>query len=149
MRKLLLLIVLFLLAAGLWSYDSGKKPFQAMFLSLAIPGGGQFYNESYYKAAIVFALEGYFIGRVVYNNKKVDDYYDLMKITEGEEFLENERLYNRYYIRRQNDLWWLGTVIFFSMVDAFVDANLYNYEQEREKVHIIFENSKIGIGINF
>ena len=120
-----------------------------MLLSVVVPGGGQFYNESYYKAGLVFALEGYFIGRSIYNNKQANDYHDLMKVTTGDDFLENERLYNKYYNRRQNDFWWLGTIIFFSMVDAFVDANLYNYEQERDKVHIMFGDNKLGIGINF
>jgi len=120
-----------------------------MALSFIIPGGGQFYNESYYKAAVVFALEGYLISRTIYHHSKVNEYYDKAQESVGEDFLAYQDLYYRYYNRRQNDFWWLGTVVFLSMVDAFVDAHLYNYNQEKEKVHIIFEGNKIGIGLNF
>ncbi len=120
-----------------------------MFLSLVIPGGGQFYNESYYKAAFVFALEGYFIGRTIYHHDRTNHYYDRMQETSGAEQDFYESQYNRYYRRRQNDYWWLGTTVFLSIVDAFVDAHLFNYQQEKEKVQIIFENNRIGIGINF
>jgi|SRR5690554_2430507 len=149
MRKILLILILFLLVSGLCGYDPGKKPLKAMALSLAIPGGGQFYNESYYKAAFVLALEGYFIGRTIYHHDRVNHYRDLADTTTGEEhdFYLDE--FNRYYRRRQNDYWWLGTIVFLSVVDAFVDANLYNYNQEKERVNILFGFNRVGIKINF
>ena len=149
MRRLLPLIVLMFMVSCLWSYDSGKRPFQAMFLSLAVPGGGQFYNESYYKAAFVFALEGFFIGRTIYHHNRMNYYYDKAEESFGDDFLYYNQRYLRYYDKRQSDFWWLGTIVFLSVVDAFVDANLYNYEMERERVRILFEDNMVGISISF
>jgi len=149
MRKIILFLMLILLVSGLCGYDTGKKPFKAMALSLVIPGGGQFYNESYYKAAFVLALEGYFIGRTIYHHDRVQHYHDMADSTVGEEHDFYMEEYNRYYRRRQNDYWWLGTIVFLSVVDAFVDANLYNYNQEKERVNILFGHQGVGLRINF
>jgi hypothetical protein len=149
MRKMVLLLFLVFTLSSLWSFDSGKKPLKAMTLSLAIPGGGQFYNEAYYKAVFVFALESYFIGRTIYHHDRLNHYRERVSETSGAEEEFYQSLRNKYYRRRQNDFWWLGTIIFLSVVDGFVDAHLYNFQQEKEKVHILFDKEMIGIGIDF
>lgn len=149
MRKYIFLLLLVFMTSALWGYDTGKKPLKSTLLSLAIPGGGQFYNESYYKAAFVLALEGYFIGRTIYHHNRMNYYKDRAEGASGEEFDFYNNQYTRYYNRRQNDFWWLGSIIFLSMVDAFVDAHMFNYELEKERVHLIFERDTIRFGINF
>ncbi len=120
-----------------------------MLLSAIVPGGGQVYNESYLKAGGVILIEGYFIGSLLYNNYKVNYHYDKAKISFDDEYLHHRKLYNRHYRRRQNDYWWLGSIIFLSAVDAFVDASLFNFEQEKDRIGIMFEKNSIGININF
>jgi hypothetical protein len=131
------------------AYDSGKNPVKAMLLSAGIPGGGQFYNEAYYKATFVLAVEGYFIGRLIYHHNQVRRYAEKTETSVGDDFLYNESQYNRYYKRRQNDFWWVGSILLLSAVDAFVDAHLFNYDREKQKVHMRFEDQTIGIGFSF
>ena len=148
-RRLFIALAFFVLISQLSAFDTGKNPVKAMVFSGVIPGGGQFYNESYYKAAGVLALEGYFIGNLAYNIYQANYYKEEMKKTIGDEYYFNLEQYNLYFNRRQNDVWWLGTVVFLSIVDAYVDASLFNYEQEKESVYLLFENTRIGVGIRW
>lgn len=145
-RRLFVLSFILFMIGNVYAYDTGKKPFRAMVLSAVIPGAGQIYNESYYKAGGFIALQGFFIGSLIYNHRQVNRYYDKALDSGGEEYHYNIRQHNKHFDRRQNDMWWLGTVVFLSAVDAFVDANLYNYEQEKESVYFLFEDMRIGVG---
>lgn len=149
MRKVIIALSIIISAYNLYCYDSGKKPMQAMALSLAIPGGGQFYNESYYKAGLIFALEGVFAGRAIYHHNRMNHYYDKALASSEEDYEFYRKKYYRYHNKRQNDFWWLGSIVFLSIVDAFVDAHLYNYNIERERVQLLFDKEQIGIGIRF
>lgn len=150
MKKIILIAatVLFCLSS-IYGFETGKDPTKAMLLSLAIPGGGQLYNESYYKAAGVFSLQAYFIGQTVYHHNLMNDYRDKMKEASGADKAYYRAKSNRLYDKRQNDFWWLGSILFLSVVDAFVDAHLYNFEEKKDEVHLIFDNEKIGVSLNF
>lgn len=151
MKCKLILAVLFIFAINsLYGYDTGKKPLKAMALSVVIPGGGQIYNESYYKAAGVIAIEGYFIGSLLYSHYKLDSYYDKAMNAESIELYNYYRdQYNKHFSLRQSNTWWLVSIVFISVIDAFVDANLYNYDQERGNVQLQFEDKRIGISWRF
>ncbi|MCB5230217.1 MAG: DUF5683 domain-containing protein [Candidatus Cloacimonas sp.] len=150
MRKTILSLVLLVLISTLcFGFETGKNPTKAAVLSLAIPGGGQFYNEAYYKSVGVLSVQAFVISQTVYNHNLMVDYRDKMNSSEGEAKLLYESKFNQMHRRRQNDFWWLGSIAFLSIVDAIVDAHLYNFEDKRDEVHILFGGNKIGIGINF
>ncbi len=149
MRKLLLSIVFTIIIINLFGFETGKNPTKAMALSAFIPGGGQFYNESYHKAFTVIALEGYFIGRLIYNHNLVNKYYDKADKATGDDIFKYQQKYNEYFDRRQNDYWWLGSIVILSVLDAFVDANMYNYKEEKDSVFLLFEENKIGISFRW
>lgn len=93
-----------------------KNPTGAMLRSLALPGWGQFYNAQYWKAALVVAGEAAIIASAVY-------YHNLYKdatTTDAQEF---------YLDQRNVRFWWLGAAILISMLDAYVDAHLYNFDE--------------------
>lgn len=93
-----------------------KNPTGAMLRSLALPGWGQFYNQQYWKAALVVAGEAAIIASAVY-------YHNLYKdatTTDAQEF---------YLDQRNVRFWWLGAAILISMLDAYVDAHLYNFDE--------------------
>lgn len=50
-----------------------KSPFLAALMSLAVPGAGEFYSESYFKAGIFFAVEVAAITAGLVYDKKGDD----------------------------------------------------------------------------
>ncbi len=87
-----------------------------MLRSLAVPGWGQWYNEKKLKAAVVFAAElGITINSVVQNQWLKQSETDLEK----EYYLNNRNLSN----------WALAAVILVSMLDAYVDAHLYHFDE--------------------
>ena len=149
MRKLMIsvfLIILFVHAFGEEVELKTKKPFKAAALSLCIPGGGQFYNGAYLKSTGVLMLESGMIGLAVYHHFKAEDYYDKYRISESENDYND---YLNYYYKRQSDLWWLGTVVFLSTIDAFVDAHLFNFEEKKNKIHLKFEDNVISLSYHF
>lgn len=93
-----------------------KSPTGALLRSMVFPGWGQWYNEQKIKAAVVFTAEGFLIGFAVYLNKKVTD----------SEPGSSERIF--YTDRRNLTYWLIGGVTLLSMLDAYVDAYLYDFD---------------------
>ncbi|MBA4310356.1 MAG: hypothetical protein C0425_08470 [Chlorobiaceae bacterium] len=102
----------------------GKSPVTALLLSAALPGAGQIYNESYWKAPVVWGISGWFIYNYIQNNNYYKEYRELF-ITTG---LENNRRIREFY-RDQRDLFaiYLGLTYFLNLLDAYVDAHLFDF----------------------
>jgi len=148
MRKIVLIIFLFLILISLSAEEKiiKKQPIKAAILSCFIPGGGQLYNGKYLKSGFVFAVEGSFIALATYHHLEAERYYDRYRVTgSGLDYDE----YVKYYERRQSDFFWIGTVIFLSAIDAYVDAHLFDFEEKKNKIHLKFENNTVGLVYNF
>jgi len=93
-----------------------KSPTGAMVRSILIPGWGQFYNGKYFKAAAVFAIETGIVASAIYLNRLAED----SKTDE-----------NRAYYLDQRNLryWWLLLAKLLSMLDAYVDAHLADFDE--------------------
>ena len=116
-----ILILLFLAAPGLRAQqakpDSSKSPKSAMLKSFLVPGWGQFYNGKKLKGVIIAGGEIALLANAIALNQ-----YAQSAET------ELDRLY--YADNRNLSLWWLGAVIIYSMVDAYVDAHLYAFDED-------------------
>ena len=148
MRKILLIIFLILILISLTAEEKviAKQPLKAAILSCFIPGGGQLYNGKYLKTGFVLAVEGSFIGLAAYHHLEAEKYYDKYRISELD---SDYNEYVKYYERRQSDFFWIGTIIFLSAIDAYVDAHLFDFEEKKNKIHLKFENNTIGLSYNF
>lgn len=110
----------------------GKSPWGAVLRSAILPGFGQIYNESYWKAPIVWGVSGWFIYNWINNNNLYRDYRDqyLQSVSIGS---ENSlyKVYREFY-RDQRDLFaiYLGLTYFLNLVDAYVDAQLFSFDVE-------------------
>jgi len=93
-----------------------KSPRGAILRSLAVPGWGQYYNGKYFKAALAFAGEAALIGTAIYWNQQAAGTSD----ANAKFFYQNNR----------NTAYWflLGTIV-FSMLDAYVDASLSDFDE--------------------
>ncbi|MCD4651087.1 MAG: hypothetical protein K8S56_04785 [Candidatus Cloacimonetes bacterium] len=147
MKYLFPFLLILVVIAPLTAFETGKSPLRASLSSFAVSGGGQAYNGKYIKAVLFFGSEAYFIGQVIYSHNKMQDYSDKAynSIANSPEFLYYESKYNSYYNDRQNAYWWLGTTIFVSVIDAFVDAHLYNYEEKKRQLHMQFMDKKLSL----
>ncbi len=111
-----------------------KSPWGAVGRSAIIPGWGQIYNESYWKAPVIWGVMGWFVYNWIDNNNKYIDYKDLYLQTE-------ESLYLKYrdFYRDQRDEFAIYVVLtyFLNLVDAYVDAHLFDFS--------VNENSMTGL----
>lgn len=105
-------------------YIPSKSPLTAVLLSAVIPGAGQIYNESYWKAPIVWGISGWLIYNWIINNDDYKSYRSLYLQTEENKY---QRLRNFY--RDQRDLFsiYLGLTYVLNLVDAYVDAELFDF----------------------
>lgn len=105
-------------------FEMQKSPWGAVLRSAIIPGLGQIYNESYYKAPIIWALGGWLIYNWLNNNNLKNDYADLFIQTGNENY---RFLRTTYQDRRDEFAIYIGLVYLLNLVDAYVDAHLFDF----------------------
>jgi hypothetical protein len=93
-----------------------KNPKGAMLRSLAVPGWGQFYNGKWFKGILVAGTEIGLVANAAIMNQWAKEAVD-----------ENERFY--YTDSRNLSYWLLAAAILYSVVDAYVDAQLYDFDE--------------------
>jgi len=101
-----------------------KSPWGAVIRSAVFPGWGQIYNESYWKAPVVWGVMGWFVYNWIDNNNKYIDYKNLYINTNQ----SKARDYRDFY-RDQRDQFAIYIVLtyFLNLVDAYVDAHLFDF----------------------
>ena len=101
-----------------------KSANRALMYALALPGLGQAYNEKYWKMPIVVGAMGA-AGYAIYYNTKVykQSVIDYLTIEDYDErYLE--------FYRRSMELSYIAMIAVYGLqiLDAYVDAYLYNWE---------------------
>ncbi len=89
-----------------------KSPWGAIARSAMLPGWGQCYNESYVKSVFAFGTFFYFAGRIYNDEKKFRETGDIS-----------------YRDKRVTNTWYLGLTYFLIMVDAYIDAYLFKFDE--------------------
>lgn len=116
-------------ASDTTEYSFTKSPTGALFRSAVLPGWGQFYNESYYKVPVIAGLAAWFGYNYFSNNNLYNDYKTLYQNT-------GNRLYylNREFYRDQRDNFaiYLGILYVANLIDAYVDAHLFDFNVEED-----------------
>jgi len=113
-----------------------KSPMGALLRSVAFPGWGQFYNKKYLKAGLAFGAETTFLTLMAIEWKRMDDHkklFDSMSQDHPDKSWEYEQ-YKFYQNRKNLFLWSTIATIFVSMFDAYVDAHLYDFDKEMERI---------------
>jgi len=156
--KIILLIIIFFSANSFSQQDSitttesisdttvfemQKSPWGAVLRSAIVPGLGQIYNESYWKAPVVWGFMGYFVYVWVDNNNKYNNYSDAYKFSG----FENDKTYRDFY-RDQRDEFaiYIALTYFLNLVDAYVDAHLFDFSVEENKM---LSTPMLGVKFNF
>jgi hypothetical protein len=95
-----------------------KSTTGAVFRSLAIPGWGQWYNDSRVKSIAFFATETFFaVG--------ISRYHDKMMAAKKADVFVDERLFRS---SRNKMIWWAAAIKLLSLGDAYVDAQLFKID---------------------
>jgi hypothetical protein len=146
MRYCLVLLLLVVTLSGFGQRripsNEGKEekkhsPTVATLLSTFVPGAGQLYNRKYWKVPVIYGAGATLIYFVGVNNKlykkysrlyeqKLDETIDDLYVNIDEESLRRER----ENWRRNRDLNYigLGVLYFLQVIDANVDAHLFQYD---------------------
>jgi hypothetical protein len=110
----------------------GKSTTVALLASLVVPGAGQIYNGSYWKAPIIWGVGYYFISVYNQQNKLYQQYRSAYTASvdsaspDGNSTLMSNR--NFYHTQRDAFAWYLAIEYVVNLLDAYVDASLYNFE---------------------
>ncbi len=123
------------------SFKGRHSPRKAAILSAALPGLGQIYNRKYWKLPIVyggFAGLGYGVG---FNHKNFRTYSDAFRIVandtaiasyplDGRTYSESQLRELKNYYKRNRDMFiiFTGVLYILNIVDATVDAHLFDFD---------------------
>lgn len=138
-RRFVLLVVVLLLAAcaanAYAQVDSLRirkvHPTGALFRSAIIPGWGQLYNRKYLKALIFLGGEGYLVYSIRKDWKEADRHEANFRSAFDDPAYQAIE-FNKYQDSRDArnlKMWILAATVFYSMFDAYVDAQLANFNQ--------------------
>jgi hypothetical protein len=111
-----------------------KLPIRALMYALVLPGLGQAYNGKYWKMPIVWASLGGVGYTIVYNTKKYEEATINFILDESS---DNKRILDGW--KRNMELSYIVAFLVYGLqvLDAYVDANLYNWD--------VNENLSLGI----
>jgi len=158
------------------------SPKKAAFFSALLPGLGQAYNKKSWKIPIIYAGAGALIYAIQFNNTQylkfktgycdfidtipgTDSYLDLTRLDPDSFNEDQKRLFRKQLIdykdfyRKYRDLSIIGMVGLYilNIVDASVDANLFDYDIGNDLTFIIepsfpdpiFRHNFVGLKFSF
>ena len=106
-----------------------SEPRWVMMRSLLFPGWGQAYNRSWFKALVIGGTEFLLIAGILDDQRALDDLQndvDAVRDSGGNPF-DEEEAYNARLDQQIRRKWWLGGVVAYSMMDAYVDAHFRTF----------------------
>lgn len=111
--------------------NKSKSTGIAILLSAALPGAGQFYNESYWKIPVILGLGSYWVYEWVQMNNELRTYKSkysesLMRFPPSGNY-QYKNLRDFYRSERDKFAWYLGILYVLNIVDAYVDASLFEF----------------------
>lgn len=117
------------------------SPRMAAAMSAILPGSGQIYNKKYWKVPVIYACAAGLGYSINFNHAKYIEYRNAYKVrlyngpgTVGNypKYSDNDLNTLQKYYHRYRDLSVIGaTLIYFmNVVDASVDAHLFNFSVE-------------------
>ena len=129
-----------------YRYFPDHSPVKATWMSVALPGLGQYYNGQYWKIPIIYAgfsTLAFLIAQNKYDYNRFREAYAIsMELPEGQEsgndlvnsYTSEQLLDQREYYQSNLELSYILTGVFYilQIVDASVDAHLYEYDIDED-----------------
>jgi hypothetical protein len=123
------------------------NPTGALLRSAFVPGWGQFYNRSYIKGTIIAGGESYLIYGIYNYWKDANRHQHNFENSSDPAYKAAEfSKYSNARDSRNIRLWILAATVFYSMFDAYVDAQLSDFNQT-DKSYQVFVAPTRDIGI--
>ncbi len=118
-----------------------KSPWKAVLFSAVLPGTGQIYNKSYWKAPIVWGFAGWFTYNYILNNKSYHDFQRRYQLIPNDDVARQSEKADykgiRDFYRDQRDVFavYMGITYVLNLVDAYVDAQLFDFSVDEGGTH--------------
>ncbi len=118
-------------------FQMQKSPWGAVLRSAVFPGLGQFYNDSYWKIPVIWGVLAYLGYQWDRNNTLYKRYRDDYSLSLLNNQTNSFAFKAREFYKDQRDLVavFIGLTYFLNLVDAYVDAQLFDAD--------IFKHSQI------
>ncbi len=121
----------------------------AMLLSAGLPGAGQFYNESYWKIPVILGLAGYWGYEWVGLNREYKNYKNLyseslIKLPPSGNY-QYRTIRDFYRGERDKFAWYLGILYVVNILDAYVDASLFEFSVDDNLANSTYLNYSAGL----
>lgn len=110
----------------------------AMLCTLLFPGLGQMYNERPFKAIIAMGVESFYLSRILLNHRysqRAERLRDSLPVG-STEWSRQDWWVDEYKERRLDWIWWSSGVLVILLIDAYVDAHLYDMNVSVEGVSL-------------
>jgi Family of unknown function (DUF5683) len=130
-----------------------KSPVLALVMSLVVPGSGQFYVQSYWKAPLLFVGAGVAWGFVIAQGTsfgEVSRLYDGLDTAGRISPVGNLYLRQREFYRDTRDVSILAVagVSLLAAIDAYTGAHLFDFDVTDElKVSLYFDPARTAVGL--
>ncbi len=111
------------------AFVMAKSPWTAVLLSAVVPGAGQVYNHAYWKVPVAAGISGWFIYNYVQNN---NDYSKYSKLYISSKDARMKTTRDFYHDQRDMFGVYLGLTYILTMVDAYVDAQLFDFSVDEK-----------------
>ncbi len=114
-----------------------KRPRLAMAASALVPGLGQVYNGRRLKVAVMVGAMSFYAGNIVLNWKKHQAWRDrARRLPAGSVARANAEILADFHEENAIDfMWWTGAAWLLGVVDAWIDAHLYDVRAFTPPVH--------------
>jgi len=101
-----------------------KSATTAMLLTTILPGGGQFYTERYTKGIIIGGAQSFLLYKEIQTQLRLNEIEKKLNNPTPGLLQDKESLLET----RRELAWWMLLVWTAGVLDAYVDAQLYNFE---------------------
>lgn len=118
------------------SASFSPNPTVAALLSTALPGAGQVYAKSFWHAPLFAAAEAFCAYKAYKAWVKADEYWRKRASLEpgSEEFEQVGEKFESATEERDQYLWLLGAAKFLDIVDAYVCAQMFDFDEKANAV---------------
>lgn len=135
-------------------FQMQKSPTGAILRSLALPGWGQYYVESYWKVPLFLGAAGTCVYFIVDNNNSFKDKQaqidKAIALNPNDPYID---LYKRqrevYRDNRDQAAFFLAGVYILSAIDAYVGAHLFDFDVSDKISLNLFPTTKSCLNVNF
>jgi hypothetical protein len=133
-------------------WERKKSPTVAMASSMVLPGLGQLYNGRRIKTIIAVGAFGYYLGTAWLEAKEAQRSLKARDALDPNtfEWREEDAWYQFHKESARDYLWWSGAVWLITVLDAFVDAHLYDVRAVKpEAARSSDGGTYVGFSVNF